>query len=188
VSDRLARAVLLVVGVLGMAVAGVELVREAAVASEGGLDWRLAHWWAWFTQQPSTSKAGLIAAAAGVLCAVCLVLIWRLVRQPSSPLKSIDLGTPGAPLTIEAEAIDHLVGKALCLRLSEVVEARVELRREGDGLQALVRAVLRPCDLFDLHQRAAAAAREELRLASGLELARLDIEVEKFVAHDKGGT
>lgn len=188
-SSSAARIVAITAGVTGAAVAGVALVREVALALDPDVVWVYPSWGGWLTST-SGLRPAVAAAVAGAAALLCLLFSVRFLRRPVAPLRRLDLGGEEEAVRVEASTLDRFVAQALRRRLPALDSARVWLyRRQPDGYEARVAVQLRACmELSELHARVAALVRDELRRAAGLEVGRVDLEVEKVEPRRKGET
>jgi len=189
VSGSFTRAVAVVAGALGAAVAGVELVREVVLALHADAAWPSPSWCGWLTCTTGTRPA-IAAAVAGAGALICFYVTARLLRRPRLPLHKLELGEENAGLRVEASTLDRFLAKALRRRLKMLHGAKVWLYRSDDErYEARVAVQLRACcDLPDLQARVQATVRDELHGATGLAVDRVDIDVEKFDLKLKGGS
>jgi hypothetical protein len=189
VSGTVTRAVAIVAGAVGAAVAGVELVREVVLALNSQVTWPYPAWWGWLTDTTGVRPA-IAAAVAGVGALACFAVALRLLRRPRTPLHKLELGEENAGLRLEASTLDRLLAKALRRRLKVLEGAKVWLYRTDDErYEARAVVQLRACcDLPDLQARIRDTVRDELRTATGLEVERVDADVEKFDLKLKGGS
>jgi len=185
---RLARFVLVAVGVAALVVAAGAATRLIVLAADPGVVWPLPEWWAWVVESDHPVRAGVAAACCGAVAAVCLVLAGLVMRRPEGSVRRLDFPGDGGTTSIEAGPLDRYLARALLRHAPEVEEAKVSLYEGGERYDALAVVATRPCDLAQLHPRLLQAMSEDLRLATGSEIGRLEIEVDRFILDDKGGT
>jgi hypothetical protein len=185
---RLARAVLVVVGVLAICVAGAVAAREIVVAAAPDVVWPIPGWWRWLVEPGHPLRAGIAAGCAGSAGAACLYLAARVVSRPVPYIRKIELPGHGGATVIEAGAVDRYLSRALLRSASELRQAKVTLYEVGEGYEALAVVTVRPCDLAALHGRLLAEMRAALRIATGKEIGSLELEVDRFDLKDRGET
>jgi hypothetical protein len=185
-----ARWVVIVAGVAGAVVSAAFLLREVVLAFNAGAVWSLPSWSGWVTERPGALRAVAAAVVAGLAAVVCLWTVVRLLRRPAPPMRKLELGNEKESLLIDASTLDRFLGKALCRRVPEVDGAKVWLHRDADETfrVRVVVGLRASCDVLHLHTRVRDLVREELRRATGLEVARLDLYVEKLDVRLKGGS
>ena len=185
-----ARWVAIVAGVTGAVVSAAFLLREVVLAFNAGAVWNLPSWSGWLTERPGALRATVAAVVAALATVVCLWGVLRLLRRPAPPMRKLELGNEKESLLIDASTLDRFLGKALCRRVPEVCGAKVWLHRDDDETYR-ARVVVdlgAACDVLHLHARVRDLVREELGRATGLEVARLDLYVEKLDVRLKGGS
>ncbi len=185
---RLARSVLVTIGVLIAVIAGAVAAREIVMAADHDLQWSIPSWWHWVVAPGHEAYAGIAAAAAGVVASVCLWWAWRVLHTGGSTIRSIDIVAEGGTTVIEAGAIDRYLSRSLLRSAPEVKQARVWLYDNGEAYDALAVVTVSPCDLGELHARVLAAMGQDLGVATGRSVASLELEVDRFVLKEKGGT
>lgn len=183
---RLARTVLIVVGVVAITVAAAVAARQIVLAAVPDISWPLPSWWQWVVEPGHPWRAGVAAACAGLAALVCLVLAARVVRRPAPGIKRIDLFGEGGTTTIEAGPVDRYLSRALTRHAAEIEQARVTLYEDGERYDALAVVSARPCDLARLHPRLLQVVSDDLRRATGKEIGWLEIEVDRFILDDRG--
>lgn len=185
---RLARVVLVLTGIVAIAVAGAVTARQIVIAADPSIRWPLPSWWQWLAETGHPWRTGVAAACAGVAAVACLWLAARAMRRPAAGIKRIELGGEGGRTTIEAGAVDRFLSHALLRHAPEIEQAKVTLYDDGEKYEALVVIAARPCDLAQLHPRLLRALGDDLHRAVGKEIDRLEIEVDRFILEDKGGS
>jgi len=185
---RLARTVLVLVGVAALVVGGAAAARLIVLAADPDVVWPLPDWWEWVVEADQPLRAAVAAACCGALAFVCLVLAGLVVRRPEAHIRRLDFPGDGGTTSIDAGPLDRYLARALLRHAPEIEEAKVTLFQGGERYDALAVVATRPCDLAQLHPRLLQAMSEDLRLATGSEIGRLEIEVDRFILDDKGGT
>ena len=185
-----ARWVAIVAGVAGAAFSAAFLLREVVLAFNAGTVWKLPSWSGWLTERPGALRAIVAAILAALAAAVCLWVVVGLIRRPEAPLRKLELGNEKESLLVDASTLDRFLGKALRRRVPELDSAKVWLHRDEDETyRARVIVGLRAaCDVLELHSHVRDLIRDELKRATGLEVARLDLDVEKLDIRLKGGS
>jgi hypothetical protein len=185
-----ARWVAIVAGVAGAAVSAAFLLREVVLAFNAGAVWSLPSWSGWITERPGALRATVAAIIAALAACACLWGIVRLAWRPAAPMRKLSLGTEKESLLVDASTLDRFLGKALRLHIAEVEGAKVWLHRNEDEtyLARVVVDLRAACDVLELHSRVRDLIRDELKRATGLEVARLDLCVEKLDVRLKGGS
>jgi hypothetical protein len=183
---KLARAVLVVTGVLAICVSGAVAAREIVVAAAPSVVWPIPEWWSWIIEPGHPLRAGIAAGCAGCAGAVCLYLAARVLSRPQPYIRKIELPGNGGATVIEAGAVDRYLSQALMRGAPELRQAKVTLYEVGDAYEALAVITVRPCDLADLHRRLLDTIRAALRTATGKEIGSLELEVDRFDLKDKG--
>jgi hypothetical protein len=89
---------------------------------------------------------------------------------------------------IEAGPVDRYLSQALQRHAPEIEQAKVTLYDDGEHYEALAVVTARPCDLAQLHPRLLQVVSDDLRTAIGKEIGWLEIEVDRFILDDKGGS
>ena len=183
---RPARAVIVLGALVAAVLAGAALVREVVLVADDEVVWHYPHWWSWVTDGPAL-RAAVAAGLAGAAALLCLAAAARLLRRPAPALRKLEMGEPDAAVVMEASVLDRFLAKAVRRRLLEIESLKVWLYPAGDGYGVRAVASLRACcDLVDLHARTLAALREELQRSTGLAVAGLDLDIEKFDLEGKG--
>jgi len=184
----IARAVIAVAGLVGAAIAGAALVREVLLAAQAGVIWELPAWTSWLVSDSGWIRptvAGVVAALAAIVCGAAAL---RLLRRRSSGVRRLDLGEPNAAVVVEAATLDRLLAEVLHRQLPVLHAVKVVLCTTGHAYSARVLVQLRGCcDLLGLRTQVAAVVRRELRRATGLDLTRVDLDVEKLDVKGGGG-
>lgn len=185
---RLARTVLIVVGVITLAVAGGVAARQIVMAADTDITWPLPAWWQWVTETGHPWRAGVAAVCAGMAALVCLTLVVRLMRGPAAGVRRIELGGEGGRTVIDAGAVDRYLSRVLVRHTPEIEQAKVTLFANDETYDALAVISARPCDLALLHPRLLQAVSDDLRRATGKEIGWLEIEVDRFILKDRGSS
>lgn len=185
---RLARTVLVLVGVAALVVAAASAARLIVLAADPDVIWPLPSWWAWILEPDQPLRSGIAAGGAGALALVCIFLAFWVLRRPEAHIRRLDLPGDGGVTVIEAGPLDRYLARALLRHAPELQQAKVTLYEAGDKYDALAVVATRPCDLAQLHPRLLDAISDDLRRATGREIGRLEIEVDRFILDDKGGT
>jgi hypothetical protein len=185
-----ARWVAIIAGVLGAVISAAFLLRDVVLAFNAGTVWSLPGWSGWITERPGALRAIVAAVIAALAAIACLWGVVRLLRRPSPPMRKLNLGNEKEALLVDAATLDRFLGKALRRRIPEVHGAKVWLHRdEEDVYRARVTVDLgAACDVLSLHSRVLDLIRDELRRATGLDVARLDLAVERLNLRLKGGS
>ena len=105
-------------------------------------------------------------------------------------MRKLNMGTETEAVLVDAATLDRFLGKVLRRRIPEVDGAKVWLHRDDDErYRARVLVDLgASCDVLALHTRVLDLVRDELRRATGLDVARLDLVVERLNLRLKGGS
>lgn len=185
-----ARWVAIVAGVAGAVVSAAFLLRDVVLAFDAGTVWNLPSWSGWITERPGALRATIAAVIAALAALACLAAVVRLLRRPAPPMRKLNLGTEKEALLVDAATLDRFLGKALRRRIPEVDAAKVWLHRDEDEkYRARVTIDLgAACDVLSLHSRVIDLIRDELKRATGLDVARLDLAVERLNLRLKGGS
>jgi hypothetical protein len=185
-----ARWVAIAAGVAGAAVSAAFLLRDVVLAFNAGTVWSLPSWSGWITERPGALRATVAAVIAALAAIACLWGVARLLRRPAPPMRKLNLGTEKEALLVDAVTLDRFLGKALRRRIPEVCSARVWLHRDEDEAYRVRVAVDlgAACDVLSLHSRVLDLIRDELKRATGLDVARLDLAVERLNLRLKGGS
>ena len=194
---RFVRSLALVLTFVGLTVVVVLGGREVVLALDTGLRWSEPHWWRWLLDPVHSGRATL----AGIVCAVLAVLALALAalagRRPSRRPAQIHLGAaavatsattsatnPAATMvttSVKTAALERLISVSLDREIAEVRSPAVSLRRGADGFAVVVAANVTAIDLVGLQQRLATCAAAELERATGVGLARRDLNVRRFI-------
>ena len=164
----LARAVAVILGLLGLLVAAAALVREVVLAAEPTTVWSVARWWSGLPGCPSW-QTGLAAGICVALAVLLILLAVRLVRPRPSP-GLVELAEEGGRAQMDVAALEPALRRRLQASISGVIVRRVTLRRSGDGWRARVEADLPLRDLLGIQRRAAEILAADLHRVGGLEL------------------
>ncbi len=170
---RAAQALAVIVAVVIAAALAAAIVRELAIATSRRADRATPGWWHRLVTDHSLTW--LAFAAMAVIAMVCFVLAIRIVRRERRPVSLFELGETGARVAVKAEALEHLVIGTLNLRVPDLRVTKTSLRRIDDSLWAIVTAEAQSADLAGLHDAATTVTADELRHATGLGLAGLDV-------------
>lgn len=175
--SRAARTLATVAALVGIVVGLAALVRAAALAGDEGLAWPWPAWWNDLAGGPASWATAAVAAAVAVAAIAYLVLAFRQLAPPQAP-QTVEAG--GARVKIAA--LERLLATRLAAELPGlgVRDVRLSWTAPGWDVWALVDAPAR--DLSGVRARAAVVAGAELSRAAGGTLARLDLEVRRFVA------
>jgi len=185
---RAAQALAVIVAVVIAAALAAAIVRELAIATSRRAGRATPGWWhRLLTDHSLTWLAFAAMAAMAVIAMVCFVLAIRIVGRERRPVSLFELGETGARVAVKAEALEHLVIGALNLRVPDLRVTKTSLRRIDDSLWAIVTAEAQSADLAGLHDAATTVAADELRHATGLGLAGLDVVFTRLWI-DAGGT
>lgn len=184
---RLARFILIAVGIVTAVVCAAVMVRLIVVRAGVTVDWPLPRWWAWLVAPDHPLRSGIAAAVCGLAALVCLWLAASVVRTRGVAVRRLDVNIAGGGSTsMEAAAISGLLAGGVRRRIPEVVAARAHLFRGKTGYDAAVAVTSRPCDVADLHDRVLRAVRADLMTAAGIDIVGLELEVDSFVLEDRG--
>jgi hypothetical protein len=177
VSPR-ARAATVVIALAAFVVVVAFLVR-AVVLTVSDLSWELPGWLARLS-----SGAGWASAAAGVAAAAlaifCLVTVWRLAAVRGEGRGDVLVGEGERAVVVRATALEHLLAGVFDRDVRELKDVRVRLRHGASGCHVAVAAVVGPGDLTAVHRRVCEAAARELERAVGLQVAKVDLDVDGF--------
>ena len=177
------RVVTAVVAVLGLAFAGAVCVREVMLAHEQALAWAQPAWWTRLVQNGRWDRAGVAGCAALVAAAGLLTMALRIITPARpAPEAALEVGAADEGVAVAPSALHSLVRLTLRRELTGVEATRARVtRRTSDGRLAIrARVVAPPVGLTRLHADALSALRRELGHATGLETARLTLEIERF--------
>ncbi len=181
------RIAIVAIAIIAILLGAALVVREAALAADATVSWPLPRWWHEILDGPPWLAAvvGLLAAAGG---AVCLWLaLGMLAGGGPDGGAAIELGPSGERVAVTAGAVEHLLAHALIAGLPEVKSARVWVSRHEQRLDTRALLVLAVTDLSLLHARAGAIVQREMRVATGLQVGELVVEVDDVLA-DRGGS
>jgi hypothetical protein len=169
----LARFIAVVAGIVTLLLAGVGLVRQAALAADAGVSWPIAAWWSDLTASPTTATY----VAAGVVVALTVLLIVYAYRQvsPRTPPQVIEYAVPDGTARLSVPALR----KALRRRFESMLPGsrvnEVAVGRDDDGWSVRVEADVPVCDLRDVRQAVLQAFADDMRTVAGIEIVRLDL-------------
>jgi hypothetical protein len=185
-----ARWIAIAAGVAGAVVSAAFLLRDVVLAFNAGTVWSLPGWSGWITERPGAVRALVAAVLAALAAVACLWGVVRLLRRPAPPMRKLNLGTETEAVLVDAATLDRFLGKVLRRRIAEVDGAKVWLHRDDDECyRARVSVDLgASCDVLALHTRVLDLVRDELKRATGLDVARLDLVVERLNLRLKGGS
>jgi hypothetical protein len=180
------RVVTVVVCLAGLAVAGALFVREALLAHEQRLTWTPPGWWTRLLHD-GWARTGLLGFAALAAALGLLALAVRLVAPARGDETTLELGTAEESVAVAPQALHSLVAGTLA-RFAGVTATRARVVRsdEDDRLTVRARVAVPPEDLARLHAGALGALRRELARATGLDMARLTLEIERFTRGSEG--
>jgi hypothetical protein len=175
--SRAARTLAIVVALIGIVVGSAALVRAAALAADDAVAWPWPAWWDDLAGGPASWATALVAAAVAVAAIACLLLAFRQLAPPQPP-QTVEAG--GA--RVKVVALERVLATRLAAELPGlgVRAVRLSWTETGWDVWALVDAPAR--DLSGVRARAALVAGAELSRAAGGALARLDLDVRRFVA------
>ena len=199
---RFVRSWALVLIFVGLAVVVVLGAREVVLALDASLRWPEPHWWRWLLDPAHSGRATLAGIVCVVLAVVALALAALASRRPSRRPAQIYLTADGSatqaavtavtpaaaraavPVTtsVRTAALERLVSVSLDREIAEVRSPAVSLRRVADGFAVVVAANVTAIDLVGLQHRLATCAAGELERATGVGLARLDLDVRRFIS------
>jgi hypothetical protein len=186
---RGSRALAMIVATLVAATLAAAIVREVAIAASDRVGRSTPGWWhRLVTDRSLTWLAIVLTAAMAMVAMVCFVVALRVARRERRAVKVFELGEDGARITVKAEALEHLCVGALHLRVPAVRVSRVSVRPSDDALWATLVAEVHSADLAGLHEAATAVVADELRQATGLALAGLDLVVGRLQFDDGGAS
>lgn len=181
------RTLAVIVALLTAATLAAAIVREVANAAGHGAGSSVPCWWHRLVADRSLTWLAIVLAATMALVAmICFVLALRAVRRPRRVPGFWELGEDGARVSVRAEALEHLVLGAVNERVPGLRAGKASLRRSDDSLWATVRVEAYGADLAGLHISAVAVVTDELRRATGLALAGLDLVVGRLQLDDGG--
>ena len=100
---------------------------------------------------------------------------------PADGAQAVLVPAPADTISIKTSALEHLVDGSLQRHLADLRSVSSVVRRQPDGFAVSAAADVAAVDLIGLQQRAAARAAEDLLRATGIGLARLDLEVRRFI-------
>jgi len=184
---RSVRSLALVLAFVGLAVVVVVAAREVVLALDTSLRWPEPHWWRWLLDPAHSGRAALAGIVCVALAVFALVLAALAVRRPSRRPAQIRLAADGpadtaATTSVKTAALERLVSVSLDREIAEVRSPAVSLRRMADGFAVVVVANVTAIDLVGLQQRLATCAAVELERATDVGLARLDLNVRRFIS------
>ena len=203
---RFVRSLALVITFVGLAVFVVLGAREVVLALDTSLRWPEPHWWRWLLDPAHSGRATLAGIVCVALAVVALSLAALAGRRPARRPAQIHLAADGSATQASASAItpdtasaitpdtapaitsvrtaalERLVSVSLDRKIAEVCSPAVSLRRLADGFAVVVVANVTAIDLVGLQHRLATCAAGELERATGIGLARLDLDVRRFIS------
>ena len=199
---RFVRSLALVLTFVGLVVVVALGAREVVLVLDTSLRWPEPHWWGWLLDPAHSGRATLAGMVCVALAVVALALAAlagrRSLRRPaqihlaadgSATQAAVTAVTPAAaraavPVTtsVRTAALERLVSVSLDREIAEVRSPAVSLRRVADGFAVVVAAKATAVDLVGLQQRLATCAAGELERATGVGLARLDLDVRRFIS------
>lgn len=152
------------------------LVRTAALAADDTVVWPLPQWWTDLIEGSSSWVVAVVAAATAVAAALYVVLAFR------------ELGGRSAPATarvgdadVKPAALERLIAQRLAAEVPGLAVGRVRVSWAGEGWDVDTIVDVRPLGLDGVRAQAVEVAEAELRRATGRGVARLALEVRRFV-------
>jgi hypothetical protein len=184
---RLSRTILITVGIASAVLCAALLVRQIVLRVDPDLVWPLPSWWTWLYSPEHPVRAGAAAALCGLGAIICLWLAANVVRSRGTAVRRLDVSIAGSGSTsMEAAAIDGLLGGGVRSRIPEILSAKAHLFRSKTGYDAAVAVTARPCDVAELHARVLQAVRADLQITAGVTVNGLELEIDRFVLEDRG--
>ena len=139
-------------------------------------------WWTDMVTGRSLLWGGLAALATGVLAAVCLIALVRMVSGARrDTVNVLPVGAADSKVTISRSALEGVLEGTLRELVAEFDAVSVTLAPRGGGLDATVLARVIGCDLAALHGRAVSALDQELERAGSPRLTLLELEILEIV-------
>jgi hypothetical protein len=173
------RTVAVIVGLVGLLFAAADLVREAVLASEGGVSWPFASWWSQLTTDPTWATA--VAAAAAAVAAVALILLAVRQVRPWRPVSGqVEFGDAASRARLDVAATERALRRRLEKDLPGVKTRELRLTQRGDGWWVRVEAELPARDVLGLQARAGGLLAADLARLGGLRLDGLDVVVTRL--------
>ena len=176
------RALVFVLSLLGFALCGALIVREAALAGGGKIAWGVPGWWRETVRAGAWERAGVAGGVVLALVVLCLVLAVRVAvpRRDGAGGRVLELGERDARVRVSVEILERMVTIALASQLGGGRVRRVRVTRRDGRLVTRTRLTAASTDLAALHGRVLAIVRRDLGGATGLEVERLVLEVDRF--------
>jgi hypothetical protein len=175
-----ARAVALVVGVIGFVFAVAALVRELALAVHSGLSWPVATWWDRLITAEPRSGAIVAAAVTGVVAVVLIVLAVRQLGGGRRGPDLVEFGAGDAKARLEIPALELALRHDIERQCPGVRTQALTLAKRGDAWRVRIEAFMPATDLAGARLRMAGLVAEDLRRAGGMRLDGLDVVVTRF--------
>jgi hypothetical protein len=173
------RTVAVIVGLVGLLFAAADLVREAVLASEGGVSWPFADWWSRLTTDPTWATA--VAAAVAAVAAVALILLAiRQVRPWRPGSGQVEFGDEAGRARLDVTAMERALRRRLEKDLPGVKTRELRLSKRGDGWWVRVEAELPARDVLGVQARAVGLLAADLARLGGLRLDGLDVVVTRL--------
>lgn len=166
-------------GLVGLLFAAADLVREAVLASDGGVAWPFADWW-WRLTVDATWTTAVAAAATAVVALGLIVLAVRQLRRRRPTPGRLEFGDGESRAQLDVPAVELALRRRLEKALSGVKTRELELTQRGDGWWVRVVADLPARDVLGLQARAGGLLAADLARMGGLRLDGLDVVVARL--------
>lgn len=171
----LARFVAVAAGIVSLLLAGAALVRQAALAADGGVTWRGSAWWTDLTA--SSSTATIAAAAVTVVVTVALIVLAYRQVSPASTPDIIEFTVEDGTARLSVPALRKALRRRLEGMLPGTRVKEMTVGKGADGWSVRVEADVPVCDLRDVHAAVLEAFREDMLRVAAIDLVRLDLVV-----------
>lgn len=172
-----ARLIAVLGGCACLVLAGVELVRQAALAADPTISWPVSGWWESLTGDASWSTTGVAAAVVAVVAAFLIVLAVRQLGERRRGPELVQFASEGCRARLSVPGLESALARRVQSVLPGAKVARLDLRKSGPGWRIRLEAALPPGDSERLRRRALDTLRGDLQRIGGMELVRLDIVV-----------
>jgi hypothetical protein len=172
-----ARLIAVVAGCACLLLAGVELVREAALAADSTISWPVSAWWNELTGDPTWSTTGVAAAVAATLAVVLIVLAARQMGERRRGPDLVQFAAEGVRARLSIAGLERALARRVRAVVPGIGVSHFELLKGGSGWRVRLEASLPPGDRERLRRRMLETLRGDLQRIGGMELVRLDIVV-----------